>query len=292
MPETVPCNLCGSADGISQPKKARFLDLPEPLGICRCRQCGLTYLNPRPNIPEFAAMYATHPYYSAENATRGKPRRRFYASRMERLERWRPQRGTMLGITCLEGGYALEVAQSRGWRVFAIEFSEILAAHAREQLGVEVEVVEAWDLSSVAGRQFDVIYSQNFEHLPDPRVALRHCRRLLAHEGLLMLDVPNQFYSLKDKIMGVIIDVVGPKIRTLRHREVGQEFHTYYFEPRTIRTLLTSEEFEILEFRTYLPRHPIFLANPRLRWLQELIYAVGGLFDRGPSIELIARPLR
>ena len=29
-----------------------------------------------------------------------------------------------------------------------------------------------------------------------------------------------------------------------------------------------------------------------LGWLQELLYAVGGLFDRGPSIELIARPLK
>ena len=292
MPETVPCNLCGSADGEAEPKKARFLGLPELFGICRCRRCGLTYLNPRPSIPELAAMYATHPYYSAENATRGEPRRRFYASRMERLERWRPERGTMLGIACLEGGYALEVAQSLGWRVFAIEFSEILAAHAREQLGVNVKVVEAWDLSCITDRQFDVIYSHSLEHFPNPRVALRHCRRLLANDGLLMMDVPNQLHSLKDKILGLIIDVVGSNARTLLHRPVAMEFHTYYFDPRTIRALLTSEGFEILEFRTYLRRHPVCLANPRLRWLQELVYAVGGLFERGPSMELIARPLR
>jgi len=198
----------------------------------------------------------------------------------------------MLGIGCLDGGYALEVAQSRGWRVFAIEFSPILAAHAREHLGVQVEVVEAWILSAVTGRQFDAIYSHSLEHILDPRVPLRHCWKLLAHDGLLMLDVPNTFRSLKNMIKKRIADLMGSKAMSLAHREFPPEVHTYYFDPRTIRKLLSSENFEILELRTYLPHHPVFLANPRLRWLQELIYAVGGLFDRGPSIEVIARPVR
>jgi len=198
----------------------------------------------------------------------------------------------MLGIGCLDGGYSLAAAQSRGWRVSAIEFSRIRAAHAREQLGIEVEVVKAWDLSSVAGRQFDVIYSRDFEHLPDPRTALRHCHKLLVHEGLLMLATPNTFHSLKNMIKEPIVNLAGSKATRLSHREFPAEVHYYYFDPRTIRTLLTSEGFEILGFRTYLPRHPTYHANPRLRRLRELLYAVGGLFDRGPSIELIARPVR
>ncbi|MBI2902474.1 MAG: class I SAM-dependent methyltransferase [Candidatus Methylomirabilis oxyfera] len=292
MPETVACNLCGIADGVPQPWKARFLRIPQPFGIYRCRRCGLTYQNPRPTPSELAAIYATHPYYSTANVTRGEPRQRFYASRMERLERRRPQRGTMLGMGCLDGGYALEVAQRRGWRVSAIEFSPILAAHAREQLGVEVEVAEAWDLSSVAGRRFDVIYSRSLEHFLDPRATLRHCWKLVAHEGLLMLDVPNTFHSLKDKIKRPIVALMGSKAIPSSHGEFPSEVHTYYFDPRTIRRLLEGERFEVLELRTYLPHNPVYLANPRLRWLQELLYAVGGLFDRGPSIEVIARPVR
>lgn len=291
MPETVPCNLCGSADGLPQPKKARFLELPEPFGICRCRRCGLIYQNPRPTVAELAAMYATHPFYASENLTRGASFRPFYASRMERVERWRPERGTMLGIGCIEGGYALEVAQSRGWRVFAIEFSPAFAAHARG-LGVRVEVARAWDLSSVAGRHFDVVYSQFMEHLFDPRDTLRQCRQMLDREGLLVLEAPNQFYSLKNKVKKAVIQVGGAKARKLFYGEAGAEFHTYYFDPSTIRALVTSEGFEILELRTYLRGHPVYHFNPRLGWLQELLYAVGGLFDRGPSIELIARPLR
>ena len=289
MPETVGCNLCAAAEGTSQPKVARFLSIPEPFGICRCRRCGLVYLSPRPTVRELGAIYTTHPYYSAKNATRGEPRRPFYASRMSRLERWRPQRGTMLAIGCLEGGYALEVAKNRGWHVFAIESSAIFAAHAREQLGLEVQVAEGWDLSTVTGQQFDVIYSHSFEHLPDPRGTLRQCRNLLAREGLVMLEVPNQLHSLKNRIKRAIIGKARSAATGLE--EVPAEVHTYYFDPRTVRTLLRNERFQILEFHTYLPWHPVHLANPRFRWLQELVYAVGGLLDRGPTIEVIARPI-
>ena len=292
MPETVACNLCGTANGSSQPEKARFLGIPEPLGISCCGRCGFVYLNPRPTIPELAAIYTTHPFYSAENATRGEPWRPFFASRMDRLERWRPQRGTMLGVGCLDGGYALEVAQSRGWSVLGIEFSETLAAHARERLGLEVNVVEAWDLASVAGRRFDVIHSLIFEHLPDARATLGHCRRLLSNQGLLILEVPNTFRSLKNTIRAAVIELAGSKAQRLFYGDAPAEVHSYYFDPGTIRTLLTSEGFEVLELRTYLPRHPVYLANPHLRWLQELIYAVGGMFERGPGIEVIARLVR
>ena len=42
--------------------------------------------------------------------------------------------------------------------------------------------------------------------------------------------------------------------------------------------------------RTYLPGHPVYLSNPRARWLQELVYWAGHWVNRGPSIEVIARP--
>jgi len=291
MPESVPCNLCGSAERLPKPKIARLLDIREPFGVCRCSRCGLVYLTPRPTVAEYATMYATHPYYSAANAMRGAPRRGFYALRMERLERWRPQRGTMLVIGCLEGGHALEVAQNRGWQVLGIEFSEILATYARERLGVQVEIAKAWDLSGLIGRSFNAIYTHSLEHLPDPRATLRQCHNLLTQDGLLMIEVPNAIRSLKQKLKGAMITLADSKVRRLFCGQVGEEFHPYFFEPGTIKALLRTEKFEMLDLRTYLPRHPVYLSNPRVRWLQELLYAVGGLVERGPSIEIIARPV-
>jgi hypothetical protein len=73
------------------------------------------------------------------------------------------------------------------------------------------------------------------------------------------------------------------------YQEVKAEFHTFFFNPHTLRELLVSEGYEILSLRTYLPNHPVYLFNPRGRWLQEFIYAIGGLVGRGPCIEVVAK---
>lgn len=285
MPEIVACALC-NAPGVPQPRKTRLLNLHEPYAVCRCVRCGFLFLNPRPTVDELAEMYATDPYYAADNATRGAARSRFYHGRMERLERWRPQRGRILGIGCLEGGYALEIARTRGWQVAAVEFSPILASHARTALGIDVREARAWDLSALRGERFDAIVSQSLEHVPDPGVTLEQCRELLAPDGLILLEVPNQFHAMIDVLKMAVVRAGGAY--GWFHRDLTFQFHTLYFTPRTIRRVLEYHQFEVLALRTYLPAHPLYLGKGTRRWLQRPIHAVGGLVGRGPCIEVIA----
>ena len=292
MPEPVACAACGSAAVIPESGWTRLLDLTPPYAICRCQRCDLVYLNPRPTVDELEGMYLTRPYYGADNATRGAARSRFYHERMERLERWRPGRGQLLGVGCLEGGYALEIARARGWVVTAVEFSPILANHARAALGIEVTVARAWDLSDFRGYRFDAIVSQSLEHVPDPGLTLAQCRALLVPDGLLMLEVPNQFHSLIDLLKMAVVGLAGDGAYGWFHRDLTFEFHLFYFTPASIRALLVREGFEVLAVRTHLPAHPLYLGKGRRRWLQGPIHAVGGLIDRGPCIEVIARPRR
>ena len=91
----------------------------------------------------------------------------------------------------------------------AVEFSPILAEHARTALGIEVSVARAWDLSALRGDRFDAIFSQNLEHVPDPGVMLAQCRELLAPDGWLMLEVPNQFHSLIDVLKLAVPRIAG-----------------------------------------------------------------------------------
>jgi len=289
MPETVRCPLCRRGAGTVESAKTRLLNLREPYAICRCEACGFLFLNPRPTVAELSEMYTSDPYYAEDNATRGAARRRFYHARMERLERWRPGRGDMLGIGCLEGGYALEVARARGWRVAAVEFSPILANHARTALGIDVKVSNAWDLSPFLGSRFNVIVSQSLEHVPDPRDTLAQCRDLLAPNGLLMLEVPNQFHSLIDLLKLAVVRIVGDGAFHWFHRDLTFEFHTLSFTPETLRELLAREGFEVLALRTHLRAHPLYLGKGWRRWLQGPIHTVGGLLNRGPCIEVIAR---
>jgi SAM-dependent methyltransferase len=288
MPRTVRCPLCRGGTGIVEPRKTRLLNLREPYAICRCEACGFLFLNPQPTVDELSAMYASDPYYAKENATRGAGRRRFYHARMERLEHWRPERGDMLGLGCLEGGYALEVARSRGWQVAAVEFSPILADHARSVLGIDVTVSDAWRLSPFQGSRFEAIVSQSLEHVPDPRETLAQCRDLLAPNGLLMLEVPNQFHSLIDLLKLAVVRIVGDRAFRWFHRDITFEYHTLYFTPATLRALLAYEGFEVLELRTHLRAHPLYLGKGWRRKLQGLVHTAGGLLNRGPCIEVIA----
>lgn len=288
MPESVACALCGNPRSTPQPRKSAYLQVPDAYPVAMCEACGLIYLNPRPTVPELKELYHSHPYYRADNARRGAARTAFYDGRIARLEQHLPP-GRMLGIGCLEGGCALKVARSRGWQVEAVDFSHILAEHARRELDLHVIEADGWDLSGLGEQRYDVVYTHSFEHFPNPRAMLRDIRARLRPGGVLMLEAPNQFYALKDKVKGAGVALFGDHLRKRMLGDVAPHFHLYYFGPKTLRALLCAEGFEVEALRTYLPRHPVYLRNPRARWLQEALYAVGGLVGRGPSMEVVAR---
>jgi 2-polyprenyl-3-methyl-5-hydroxy-6-metoxy-1,4-benzoquinol methylase len=207
---------------------------------------------------------------------------------MRRLESAVPQKGRLLGIGCLEGGYALEIAQDLGWDVTGVESSNILASYARDHLSIDVQTVHSWDLSELPADSFDAVYTHSFEHFSDPRAMLGQCYRVLKPSGTIMIEVPNQFYCLKDKVRMLAMEILGDHCYRIFIKSTPMHFHLYYFGQKTISEMLLSEGFSIHKLRTYIPGHPVYLRNPRGKWLQESLYALGGLFGRGPSLEIVA----
>jgi SAM-dependent methyltransferase len=245
-------------------------------------------MSPRPTPQKLIEMYSKEPYFSRENANRGASRTDFYTARMHRLGQAAPQKGSLLGIGCLEGGYALEIAQELGWNVTGVESSEILSSYARENLSVDVRTVDSWDLSAIPENSFDAVYTHSFEHFSDPRTMLAHCHRVLKPGGTMMIEVPNQFYSLKDKIRKGIMRLLGANRYKVFRKPPPFDFHLFFYGKRTIRELLSKEGFDVARIKTYIPRHPVYLRNPKGKWIQEGLYAIGGLFGRGPSLEIVA----
>ena len=288
MPEVTNCNLCGSDESRVNLRLTWFLDLAEPYRVRECPDCGLIFLSPRPTPEELIELYSKEPYFSRANADRGASRTEFYTNRLRRLEQAVPAKGRLLGIGCLEGGYALEIAQDLGWEVTGVESSDVLATHARENLAIDVQTVHSWDLSGLAANRYDAVYTHSFEHFSDPRGMLGQCFRVLKPFGTLMVEVPNQFYSLKDKFRKLAMQALGERRYKLFRRPVPQHFHLYYYNPATIRRMLGMEGFRVNRLRTYIPGHPVYFRNSKGKWLQEGLYAAGGLFNRGPSLEIIA----
>lgn len=288
MSEVVKCNLCGSDDYSTSSRYTWFLDLNEPYQICECAACGLIFLSPRPTPDELVELYAREPYFSRDNADRGASRTEFYTARMRRLGDAVPQKGRLLGIGCLEGGHALEIAQDLGWDVTGVESSEILASYARDNLSIDIQTVHTWNLSNLPSDSFDAVYTHSFEHFGDPRAMLASCFRVLKPSGTMMIEVPNQFYSLKDKFRMAAMEALGDRRFKIFRKPVPQHFHLYYYSKNTISQMLQAESFNVHQMRTYIPGHPVYLRNRRGKWLQESLYALGGLFGQGPSLEIVA----
>jgi SAM-dependent methyltransferase len=183
----------------------------------------------------------------------------------------------------------MDNARRRGWEVVGLEFIPSIFETDGSR-NVEMIHSPMWDLGVLDGRRFDAIATQSLEHMPDVLGYLAGLRRLLKAEGIVLIEAPNQFEGLKERIKDALLAVLGDRLLPYLYAEAAPQFHLSFFTPRSLRRALEESGFEILESRSYLPWNPIYHHTQRLRTLREASFLIGGLVERGPSVEVIARP--
>ena len=207
MPESVTCNLCGSAseEPLFTLKDYRLFVDDEEWTVVRCTRCGLGYLNPRPTRDEIGRYYPER-YFSHREQLAGRYRRE--ASYVEGPP------GRLLDIGAARGDF-LTVMAERGWDVEGIEpFGRAADLH-----GSPIHRMSFPEDSTLPSGSFDVVTAWAvFEHLHDPKRAFVESARLLKPGGRLVIEVPN-FRSIRARL-GRMEDV--PR-------------HLYFFTPRTLR---------------------------------------------------------
>ena len=132
------CDACGSVRQRKNPQRGEYLSLPPTSELVECRDCGLCYLDPRPDLATLGRMYAEDSHFAFENGPRGAARQHFYAKKISRLGRWIEPPGKLLGLSCLDGGHALRAAMDLGWSVTGVEWCPGMADYARTRLHVDV----------------------------------------------------------------------------------------------------------------------------------------------------------
>ena len=258
------CPLCGTTD-------IRTVD--EASNICACAPCGYVFDNPRPTIGELIAFYSQPTKYdswlSEEQARNGLWRRRLN----QMLSIRKP--GSLLDVGAGIGQF-LGVARPHFSSVSGTEVSESAIEIARKKYGVELIRGEVHAIDFGSTRFDNITIFHVLEHVPNPRLVIERCARLLAPGGVLVIAVPNDVLSLRARTRRFLRTVGVPKFR--KNGRLGlpklvldgsiSEIHLSHFTPVALQRLV--EKFGFSVVRNTLDPH--YVANGTDRWIQSGYY--------------------
>jgi 2-polyprenyl-3-methyl-5-hydroxy-6-metoxy-1,4-benzoquinol methylase len=217
-----PCPVC-------QGTRFRKLFTKGNHDFWRCMECGLERQGPLPTAAEAKAYYDdsyAHGLYK-EFASATELKRLTAVHRFRKVRRYCPgDRWLDVGTS---NGTFVELLCKLGVDGHGIELSEVAVAQARAKgLPVEQSLAEEYQPDA----PFDVVTCFDLvEHAIDPVQCLRAVHRLLIPGGKVVITLPNQASAIR-KVMGSRWYFYIP----------GE--HLHYFNPSTIRRLLSRTGFE------------------------------------------------
>ena len=280
MKVEVCCNNCGSSasslvtEGVEHEYKNTTSDV---FRVVKCRDCGLVYLNPRPDICELPTIYPRdyYAYHLAEKATENtdsllyKARRHVYLSRLEKALAKCSSGNTLkvLDVGCADGRALNWYRQVRSLNVetFGVDFDAKAVELARKAGHTVYE--GRFEDADIPENFFDLVVATHvIEHVADPKAFAKRAFAVLKPGGVFLIETPN-------------IEAADAKMFKNRHWG-GYHFprHWIFYSPRTLKTLL--EECGFVAEETQFHPAPAFW-----NWtMHSLIGAVDrdkdGLFSR------------
>lgn len=208
------CIICGERPLKANEMRGRYLSLPPSHKILYCSQCGLGWLHPQPGDADFA-LYDAGYYQEIE---RGKasycdivPGKLSYFRRririIQRLTRKRTLKVLDVGAGCGEFVYE---ARKAGWEAEGVEISPWACAKALEMFNVRLIQGELQAVKPT-NQPFDIIHMNHvFEHLTDPLGFLNEAADYLRTDGILIVEIPNEFSDLVSIIQMYLLRVRLP----------------------------------------------------------------------------------
>lgn len=224
--EAIDCLLCGGQDHetvivASDP----VTKIGGNFRVVRCRDCGLSFTNPRPTVHSIGQFYPDSygPYSGREDDANSSSRWRYLLTsavmrtdfnyppqpvdlksqllavagrmamhRTRQRQSWIPFRapGRLLDFGCGAGDF-LKRMRELGWSVEGMDMSEKCAREIHESAGIRVHL-GTLPHPNIEPDSFDCITMWNsLEHVHDPRGVVRAAGRALRRGGLLVIGVPN-----------------------------------------------------------------------------------------------------
>lgn len=199
-------------------------------------EAGFFRVSPTPDVETLQQLYS-HEYY-----VRDKPA--YLEKTAVELAYWQAVwQGRLLAMAAAlgsagrildvgaSGGFFLDYARDQGWEIAGVEPSLQSAAHARDQLNIDLFNGYLEEYQGEPG-SFDAVHmSLVLEHVRDPMAFLKKALGLLRHGGVIWVETPNDFNVLQ-KVITTRLD--KPEWWVVPHH------HLNYFDFQSLDKLLNS----------------------------------------------------
>jgi SAM-dependent methyltransferase len=265
-----------------------------PIEFRRCLACGFIFLDRLPASSDYYEYLYSRVRYDWDYEFQWHGKKRIFAAIRRQLLRYK-RSGRLLDMGTWCG--TLLPALAPDYTVVGLELSDDAAGYARSR-GLDVRTGSVEQIGE--GEAFDVVTMIDvLEHLPDPRGALRTVHDLLAPDGLVYLKLPNGQAQVRKENL----------VSRFRSGGAGASFgfiHVNHFDERSLRLLLGSVGFEVLEVGySAIENYDLGWPEPlpaRARKLAHNLFVNAsvalftglralGLADVGPHLYVIARKL-
>ncbi len=225
MLETVRCDLCGSERSrLHLCVKDKIYGLAGEFSLVRCEDCGLLYINPRPDRASIGQFYPDLDYH-AFKPTGGFKQKLLDSRRQseaEKLLTGLPAGANVLEIGC-GTGELLAVLKDRGANAIGVEPNGAAAQSANSNYGLNVHtgMLDDWH-DQLPAASFDLILMKYaLEHVHSPKTTLMQIAKLLRPGGRAVFWIPNAA-SWDARLFGA------------NWRGLDAPRHLYIFTPETI----------------------------------------------------------
>lgn len=236
------CNICSNNTFRVKKQITKSLGIYSgKFQVVKCRNCDLYSLHPTPSDSDFKLIYSGYADKGNRIDVEKKRLENIYPQKIELIKKYFDQKDIhILDIGAGIGGF-VSVAKKNGYNITGIEFEQEQVALAKHHFNVDLLNTKYEDFVKTSNIKFDVIHLHHvLEHVQSPKTVINLIKSQLKDEGLLIFEVPNQFF--------VFPQFIWFKLGLIHYLKPYHPYHhLYFFSPKTIKILLRIAGLKILE---------------------------------------------